>query len=92
MLEGIDKLSKALKEAEEFASALDGTLAELSFDPEDPASIEAAIQTLHDRVDEKASRYRGNEFVEQIAGGLKEEGRNAILERAAEARLSEGND
>lgn len=88
MIDGFDELSKMLKEAQDFAGEVDGVLVQLNFNPFDPSSIETAIQTLNARVDEKASRYPRNDFIAEIAEGLKEEGRNSILERAAEARLS----
>ncbi len=90
MLKGFDALTRKLKEAEKVAAELDGDLASLSFDPADPASIENAVQELYSAIDVRTAGYEQNDLVQKIADGLKESGRDAILEKAAAARLGDG--
>lgn len=84
---GLDALSRELNDAQKALSELDGDLAQVSFDPEDPASIERAIQQVETAIDEKIEPYSRNEIVVSIAEELKENARETILERAAAARL-----
>tara|TARA_B100000749_G_scaffold277367_1_gene266160 strand:- start:932 stop:1213 length:282 start_codon:yes stop_codon:yes gene_type:complete len=86
-ISGLDKLTKQLSEAEKALSNVDGDLAHVSFDPEDPASIEAAIQELYRIIDTKVGSYNNNALIDQLVGGLKEQGRQAILDKAAATRL-----
>lgn len=86
-IKGLDSLMRKLNEAQKAAEELDGDLASLQFNPFDPASIEQAIQTLNTNVDQKLASYRGNELVDQMAEQLNENGRQAILDRAASARI-----
>jgi hypothetical protein len=71
---------------------LDGEIASVKFDPDDPQSIEQAIQTLNSAIDAKIAQYSRNDMVTSMAEELKENGRNAILERAAAARLERGQE
>lgn len=91
MTNGLDDLARKLKELGEATSALDGDITQLNFDPDDPASIEAAIQQMEAAIDERVSNYTHNDLVTGVAGQLKKKYRVAILERATTARL-EGND
>lgn len=86
---GLDSLSRELKDAQRAISQLDGDIANVSFDPNDPASIERAISQVEQAVDEKVAPYARNEIVTSIAEELKENAREAILERAAAARLED---
>jgi hypothetical protein len=79
---GLDNLKKQLDDAQRAFKALDGQLATVSFDPDNPASIQAAIRTMEAAVDDKVAPYRGNALVEGIIPQLKEKYRAAILERA----------
>ncbi len=85
---GLDSLQRQFKELERALRDLDGDIANVRFDPDDPGSIERAIQQLNDAVDEKVRPYGRNEMVQSIAEELKENGRSQILERAAAARLA----
>lgn len=85
---GLDALQRQFKELERALRDLDGEIANVRFDPEDPSSIERAIQQLSDAVDEKVRPYGRNEMVQSIAEELKENGRAQILERAAAARIA----
>ncbi len=92
MISGLDKLTKQLSEAEKALGNLDGDLASVNFDPEDPASIDAAIQELYRTIDQKIGSYSNNPLIDQMVGGLKEQGRQAILDKAAAARLEDSDE
>jgi hypothetical protein len=84
---GLNKLSRNLDEAIKAMEALDGELAAVTFDPNDPSGIEAAILKVETIVDERVGPYVSNPIVKQIVRGMKEQYREALLERAAAARL-----
>ena len=77
-----------IKELERAVSGLDGQVAQLEFDPHDPQSIDTAIQQLYSAIDTRLASYRGNDIVANIGRELKERGRQAIIDRATEARLA----
>ncbi|MCR6496280.1 hypothetical protein LJB71_08650 [Thermomonas sp. S9] len=85
---GLDELTRQLDQAQAAIDEIDGDLGTVSFDPHDPASIEAAIQQAKVLIDGKVQPWADNPLVAQLADGLKEQYRNAIIERAAEARLA----
>ena len=86
-ISGLDGLSKTLEEAARALEGTDGEFGSVSFDPNDPASIENAIAEIARLVDEKLGAYGSNPIVAQMAEGIKESYRNGILEKAAAARL-----
>lgn len=83
---GIDKLQKQLSDAQRAFAALDGQITTVSFDPDKPESIQAAIQAMETAVDEKVAPYHGNAMVESIIPRMKEKYRVAIHERAVRAK------
>jgi hypothetical protein len=93
-ISGLDAFKRKMTELEKAVADLDGHIAEVIFDPHDPASfdphspasIELAIQKYHIAVDEKVAMYAHNELVVAIRDEYKENGRKAILELAATAR------
>lgn len=90
---GFDKLEKELKEAEQALSELDGELGVVHYNPFDPASIEAAIQTINRMIDNRTERYADNSIIGPLAEQMKENCRENILQKATEARLqSDGDD
>lgn len=84
---GLDKLQKQLKEAEDVLSQLDGELGTVKFNPSDATSIEAAIQSVEEMIDERLGSYADNPVIGPLAEQMKEKYRDAIVERAATARL-----
>lgn len=88
-IKGLDDLTRKLEELQRVADALDGDIADVSFDPHDPQSIELAIQRMEAAVDEKAGNYRDNDMVEDIVISMKEQYRQAIIDRAVQARAEE---
>lgn len=88
---GFDKLQRDLKQAQQAMQAIDGELGSVNFDPNDPSSIEAAIASVEQMIDEKIGIYASNPIVGPMIDGMKEQYREGILEKAAEARLAEGD-
>lgn len=91
-IDGLDKLNQQLNEAQEALNSLDGELGTVTFDPEDPASIELAIQNVNILVDGKLVQYASNPIIGPMAEEMKERYRDAIIERAAAERLKGGKD
>ncbi|MDM0055232.1 hypothetical protein [Variovorax fucosicus] len=85
---GLEQISKELTEAQAALKDLDGELGTVSFDPEDPSSIERAIQSVEVLIDERLGKYSKNSVIGPLADGMKESYREAILEEAAKARLN----
>lgn len=84
---GLDKFQKELAEAQHVLEELDGELGTVNFHPHEPASIEAAIQSVYRMVDERAGQYASNPIVGPLLDQMKENYRENILQEAAEARL-----
>lgn len=89
---GFDKLQKQLKEAEQALATLDGEFGSVQFNPHDPVSIDAAIQSVEAMVDERLGPYADNPVIGPLAEQMKEKYRDAIVERAAAARIEGGAD
>lgn len=86
-ISGLDTLVRQLEDAERAISELDGELGTVNFDPEDPSSIEAAIQQAHEMIDSRIGQWSSNPLVSQITDEMKEKFRDTIIERAASSRL-----
>ncbi len=86
MIKGLNELSRKMKELEKAIAALDGEIGSVNFDPNDPQSIEVAIQKMEQAVDERVGDYSHNDMIEGIVSEVKERYRQTILERASEAR------
>lgn len=84
---GFNKLQKTLSEAQRALSELNGTIAKLSFNPKDPASVAAAVAEMERSVDAKLAPYRGNSIIDPLAIKSKAAFRKAIEDRAAAARM-----
>lgn len=67
--------------------SLDGDLGSVTFNPNDPSSIELALQTMTRIIDERVGAYASNSVIGPQAERIKEKYREAILEKAAAARL-----
>jgi Predicted nucleotide-binding protein containing TIR-like domain len=86
---GIDQLQRQLKDASNALQALDGEIASVRFNPDDPASIETAVAQVEEAIDAKIAPYRGNAMVENVVAQMKQKYREQLLERATEARSSQ---
>ena len=80
-------MQKELEEAQCAISELEGDLGTVSFDPQEPHSVETALQSVNQLIDGRIGRYASNPFVAPIIDGLKESYRETILVKASEARL-----
>lgn len=89
---GLDQLSRQLEQAQEAIAEIDGHLGTVNFDPNEPASIETAILQAEALIDAQLKPWADNPLVAQVADGLKEQYRNAIIDRAAEARLEDNQE
>jgi len=89
---GLDNLAKNLKDAERVLGELDGELGVVNFNPSDPASIEAAIQSVNRIIDERMGEYSANPIIGPLAEQMKESYRESILQKSAEARLKSDED
>jgi hypothetical protein len=61
-----------------FVGSLENWEMDLSFDPDDPASVEAAIAAMEEAIDSRAYRFPGNDPVMDLADQMKEQYRQAI--------------
>jgi hypothetical protein len=89
-LTGLDKLTGQLDEAQKALAEIDGKLGDVSFNPHDPTSIEGAMQSVDAMIDERLGAYSSNPIIGPLATAMKEKYRQAILDRAAAARLEGG--
>ena len=86
---GLDSLQKTLSEAQKALEAVNGELGTLTFNPDDPGSIEAAIAESERLVDKRLGTYAENEIVGPLIQQMKDGFRAAVIKKAAEARLKE---
>ena len=89
---GLDKLTRTLDGAQKAIAAIDGELGAVNFNPNDPGSIEAAIAQMEAMIDERLGDYASNPIVAPMMKGMKERYRDAIIERAAQARMESDSD
>lgn len=84
---GLDKLQRELNEASKAMEEIDGELGTVSFNPNDPSSIEAAISEANRLIDDKLGPYSDNSIIGPMMEEMKEKYREGLLEKAAAARL-----
>ena len=85
-----DELALTLAEAGEGLKALQDEVIEAGFDPDDPASVQAAIQHVENTIDAKVARFRGNALVRDAADQIKAECRANILRQVEAACANRG--
>jgi len=78
---GLDKLQRELKELQAALQSLHGPIADLKFNPDDPDSIQEAINQMEQAVDEKAAAYSNNPLVSKVVNAVKAQFRQRILEK-----------
>lgn len=88
---GLDELTRDLDAAQKAFAELDGQLGTVNFDPENAESIEAAIASMEQMVDDRVGRYAANPIVGPMIEKAKETFRQAILDKAAGARAGGGD-
>lgn len=84
-IEGLDNFQRELTELSDAAKALDGEICDLSFNPNDKESVQAAIARMEAAVDAKIEKWRNNPAVRELANSSKEVFRRRILDEAAQA-------
>ena len=84
--EEVKAKQKELQEAQAALAELHGELGSASFDPNDPQSIENAIQSVSQMIDERVGRYASNPIIGPLIEELKEACHEGLMEKAAEAR------
>lgn len=90
-IQGLDKLQRQVSEAQKALKDFDGDLGSVKFDPHDPASIQQAIVAMEQMIDERLGVYSSNPLIAPLAEQSKEAYRQAILDKAAAARLEGDN-
>jgi len=83
---GLDKLQRQLKDAQTVLAALDGDIGQVSFDPQDEASIAAAIQEMERMIDSRVGPYANNPIVAPLVAQSKKSFGTRIRDRAAALR------
>ena len=83
---GFDKLQKMLEDASRAFEELDGKIGEVSFDPNDAASIDDAIRSMEIAIDQKIGAFKSNPMVAQLIPQMKAKSRDGIIARAEIAR------
>lgn len=79
-----DEMTRILEEAGEGLKALEEEVITTQFDPDDPVSVQAAIDHVEHAIDAKIAPYRGNRLVEEAADQTKAECRTNILQQVAD--------
>ena len=85
-----DALTRTLAEAGEGLKVLQEEVITAGFDPDEPASVEAAIQHVEATIDAKVARFYGNALVREAADKIKAEGRANILQQVEAAGTNRG--
>lgn len=86
----LDEMTRTLAEAGEGLQALQDEVIEAGFDPDDPASVQAAIQHVEATIDAKVARFQGNALVRAAADQIKAECRANIFAQVEAARTNCG--
>lgn len=81
-IKGLDRLQKEMNEVTRALNGLDGLVGEITFDPDDNASVRNAIRKMERSVDQKIARYRHNPMVASTADAAKSTFKSAILKKA----------
>ena len=84
---GFDKLNNIIEQTQKFQKEIDNEIVNVSFDPFDAESIEQAIIEMERMIDGKSTVYAKNQMIQKIAIETKTTYRQAIIDKAAEARV-----
>ncbi len=83
-ISGLDKFQKELADLAKVLSAIDGKITNLQFDPDDPKSIQAAINKMNKAIDDKVGYYKNNSTAAQMIEKVKAGMREKLLQRVKE--------
>ncbi|HEV2738686.1 MAG TPA: hypothetical protein VGU66_08920 [Candidatus Elarobacter sp.] len=92
-VDGIEAISDFAQELEQMGrvvSSLEGEIATVTFDPSDPASIDAAIHTVDTVIDRAVAPFRQNAMLVEITDDLKASFAEGIRRDAADALAHDG--
>jgi len=87
-INGLDKLQRQLKEAQQAVKKLNGQITTLEFNADDPRAMQRAIRQMESAVDTRVSQYRNNPFVVEMVKATKEKFRKEIRD-IAQRRVKE---
>ncbi|MGB8541802.1 MAG: hypothetical protein WCD49_09220 [Candidatus Acidiferrales bacterium] len=79
-LTGHEKLLGELKDAQVALSSLDGTITTLTIKPDDPSSVQEAIETMETEIDKRVAPLGHNALVASVVKASKDHYRAKILE------------
>ena len=82
----LDQLGRQLVEAKKALETLDGELDSVYVDPQDPASVDAAILQVNATIDARIGPYADNPIIAPLAQNMKAQYRESILAQVAKAR------
>lgn len=91
-LQGFRELEKELKALQNAAAALDGDIAEITCDANDPSSIDSAMAQINAAVDERVRGIPQTPTVKKFVSSLKEKFRQHLLDKALETRTKNSAD
>lgn len=83
---GLDELNKISDDVQRAIKSLDGDIAKLSVDPNNPQGSLAEMERV---IDAKLRAYRGNAIVDKIAQASREKFRTHILQQAEKAKRAQ---
>ena len=83
-IKGLEEFQRDLAEVQRALASLDGEITRLSFNPDDPASVQQAIRQMEQAVDGRTAAYSANPMVAKIAEGAKDAFRKRIMETKRE--------
>lgn len=69
--DGFAEFSKHLAGLSDFGKAMDGKIADLRFNPDDPASVEAAVTSIEAEIDRRLAPFGDNATAVAMAEDLK---------------------
>ena len=79
-------MSEVTRNMEELKRALDGAVEKASSDPLNRQDVERVLREIEMKIDLKLAPYMTSPGVREIAADLKKEYRQALLQKAEEAR------
>ncbi len=88
-ISGLDKIQKELADLTKALDSINGEITKVQLDPDDPESIQAAINKMNKAIDDKVGYYKNNSIATQMIEEVKEGLREQILQKAAELRLED---
>jgi len=86
-----DEMTRILEEAGEGLKLLEEEVITTQFDPDDPLSIQAAIDHVERAIDAKIAPFRNNRLVKEAADQIKVECRANILQQVAHHETDRGS-